>query len=408
VRLSEATNVVINGPSTLQKATTPSSVNPMQHSSHTTVGSEQNTVDATRIVAKRALATFRLENKDADIVVADTKCCCEKKETAKKVDLAAPPKKKTDWVATSVGLLRKSIAGLVLGLHPVVANKAFRSIYCVRQPPGVRQGAAIGDAAPFVLATELSRECFGPDHVGVFILACFTVVISIFGFPTFVMVQLMRSAGLLCSPQCKNNGVGAVLSVDDEDENNDVAFFGPPPLPPSAASRRPSLAGEMQRTGVSWDLDDGAAAEAASLVVVGSPCIAGDAVRLKNPAARGEPEASGDEGDNDTTSETRTRRRRPHKRALTTAVILGRDSGDNDDETVVNSNDNDIFARNPTALGVVHAGLCFRCACIIAFLQRRRDAFDVAHDAKTEPERFQSTCSYRFDSISCLSSITLT
>ena len=151
-----------------------------------------------------------------------------------------------------------------------------------------------------------------------------------------------------------------------------------------------------------------AAAVPASLVVVGSPCIAGDAVRLTNPAARGEPEASGDEGDNDTTSETRTRRRRPHKRALTTAVILGRDSGDNDDETVVNSNDNDIFARNPTALGVVHAGLCFRCACIIAFLQRRRDAFDVAHDAKTEPERFQSTCSYRFDSISCLSSITLT
>ena len=149
--------------------------------------------DSTRVAAKRALAAHRLKVADAaaaEKIAAEKTCCCRrsirkaplKSSTELGADKAA--KTKTDWAATVVGLGRKSIGGFVLMLHPVVANKAFRSIYCVRIAPG----------GPFVLATELSRECFGPSHLGVFILAVATIMISIVGFPIFVMAMLSTSA----------------------------------------------------------------------------------------------------------------------------------------------------------------------------------------------------------------------
>ena len=50
--------------------------------------------------------------------------------------------------------------------------------------------------------------------------------------------------------------------------------------------------------------------------------------------------------------------------------------------------------HKPGWVGPVHAGLCCRCVHLIAFLQRRRDAFVRTHDSKHEPERFQTWSSF--------------
>ena len=277
-------------------------------------------VERTRVSAKSALIAFRLESQEAAAAKLPNESsrglCSRKKKTKapKEIDPDAPPKMKTDWAATGVGLLRKSIAGLVLGLHPIVANKAFRSIYCVRQPPGVSggDGTYMYDVAnaPYVLATELSRECFGPDHLGVFVLACITIGVSIVGFPLFVMMQLCRSGGMC----------GSVV----EDGGDPLPPSPPPPPPPIPEA--PPLSSLQER----------------------DPSIKGKKTKEDAPSA-GRNEAEDDEG---------------------------------------------WVEHKPGWVGPVHAGLCCRCVHLIAFLQRRRDAFVRTHDSKHEPERFQTWSSF--------------
>lgn len=82
-----------------------------------------------------------------------------------------------------VGYLRKTLAGTVLGPHPLVANVTFKSVYCVR-PPSRGEGGAM------VLATDLSKVCFEGEHLPVFILAVVCIVVCIVGFTVATMVAL--------------------------------------------------------------------------------------------------------------------------------------------------------------------------------------------------------------------------
>jgi hypothetical protein len=141
--------------------------------------------------ARRAIAEYRVAAQDAHDTEHNAKCggACRKKTALN--DIGRKRKESRDYVGTAYGLARKACSGIVMIIHPFVANKAFRAIYCIPSPNHHGDQGVV----PMVLAVELTRECFGPDHLPVFILAIVTIIVSIVGFPLFVLFQLSKSAG---------------------------------------------------------------------------------------------------------------------------------------------------------------------------------------------------------------------
>ena len=246
-------------------------------------------------------------------------------------------------------------------LHPVVANKAFRSIYCVR----------IAADAPFVLATELSRECFGPSHVGVFVLAVATIVVSLVGFPLFVMVMLSKSARWwepICpcvaappppppaSPPTANGGVegdSAAEATHRGGEERGAAHSGA--RPPS--TRLSALADEGERATAA----SGGVVATAPTKSRQSACVA-----LSRRCGGAPPRAAAASRGAAALPNIRPLCA-PYRSAPSPSPLRYGRSGKGVDL---------LFTESAGWAGPVSGGVCFRCAFCVACLQRSRSGFE--------------------------------
>jgi hypothetical protein len=174
-----------------------------------------------------AVARFHAEREDA--ATSDKsgrrRCCARTNKKVKaqtpgeKAAANNPARKKVSPGARCVGITRKMLGGTIIILHPLVANVAFRHVYCVQKPGGGEHG----ESKITVLATDLSQRCFDEKHLVVWMLAWATIVVCIIGFPLLVIVSLSRSAGWWRC-QCKPGPV----------ELRRRSTVRPPPLPPGS------------------------------------------------------------------------------------------------------------------------------------------------------------------------------
>ena len=96
-------------------------------------------------------------------------------------------KKKKKSCAPLIGTLRNICAGVVFLLHPLVANVAFRSIFCI----------ALNESSggSLVVAAQPQRECFGAEHTPIFLIAIAAICCSLVGFPVASLITLSVRAG---------------------------------------------------------------------------------------------------------------------------------------------------------------------------------------------------------------------
>ena len=134
---------------------------------------------------------------------ASHELCCRSQHTLKGAGDRLTPRQHGD---RCLGVLRRALAGLVLLLHPLCANFAFQAVHCASHP---------ATGIP-VLAESPSTPCFGPTHVGVFILGAITIVVEVVAFPLFVVLTLATSIGWFDSV-CRKD-VGTHRHYDHEYE----------------------------------------------------------------------------------------------------------------------------------------------------------------------------------------------
>lgn len=92
-----------------------------------------------------------------------------------------------------LGNARKCVGGVVLLLHPLVANVSFRAVHCKQLP--LRASARDGsNSAQFVVASDLGRACFGAEHLPTLILALLAISLCVVAFPISALIRLARSA----------------------------------------------------------------------------------------------------------------------------------------------------------------------------------------------------------------------
>jgi hypothetical protein len=117
---------------------------------------------------------------------APHRLCCRSQHKLKGAGDRLTPRQHGD---RCLGMLRRALAGVVLLLHPLCANFAFQAVHCAPHP---------ATGIP-VLAASPSTPCFGPTHVGVFILGAVTIAVEVVAFPLVVVVTLAVSIGWLDS-----------------------------------------------------------------------------------------------------------------------------------------------------------------------------------------------------------------
>lgn len=252
-----------------------------------------------------------------------------------------------------------------MGLHPLVANVAFRSVYCISSPTKMKSAQL-----EYVLATDFSQACFDIEgHLPVFILAVIVIIVSIVGFPVGSMIQLARVASCFGGSGNNKHSGGGGGGGRHHQLLEDVAAADPPPqgfTPPG----RPVA-----------PLPPPSASSSASGVAEAS---AGD-----------------EESEHDESQEGRTRRkpRRVDAPLPPPPPGGGLDGGGGGRGIVVDSDpdveglrlpeqkqlstDSELFKYGP-----VSGGPCCSCEACIAFLTLSRARFEELHNEKNVPEKF--------------------
>ena len=267
-------------------------------------------------------------------------CCARKKRKSKTQTLAekaaaGPARKKASPGARCVGITRKMLGGTIIILHPLVANVAFRHVYCVQKPGSGEHGRA----KITVLATDLSQRCFDEKHFAVWALAWATIIVCIVGFPLLVLLSLSRSAGWWRC-QCKP----------------DAVELRPPPLPPGSS-----------------DADVNADVNANVNMNTDLELTPADGSRPKRPSARASFFGN----------------------ALT-VMAYGRFDPDG---TMAAAEAAEKARNAPPQIGSpgyedwpgpVHGGLCCRCARCVRCLERSRNSFKTVHESSVHPARAQA------------------
>jgi len=163
-------------------------------------GSGAATKDTAPVEKERAralLLAYRLEFSPHSATAADEKeaereigsdqmkkkrCVYKKKKKTEK------KKKKTGGGGKKArkifGMFRKMLASTVIVLHPLVANSAFKAIHCIQ----------VGSSASWILATAPTVNCFGADHIFLWLLSVIAIAVSIVGFPMYICLALSNTA----------------------------------------------------------------------------------------------------------------------------------------------------------------------------------------------------------------------
>ena len=236
--------------------------------------------------------------------------------------------------------MRKGFAAVIFLLHPLVANIAFKAVYCVANA----KKEWIVAAAPTVM-------CDSVEHVPVYILSMLAIAVSIIGYPLYATIVLTRSAGWCGKIKEKN-------AEEEEEERHE---------------------GD----------DDGKGAVEGIVVA--------NAHGAEGSQARGDAEASGDDDDN--VKHLETLDDNEEEDDVADDLLNGRPGPLNDNVNHLETFDDDKedVADDPLhGPGPLSRALLMRSARCVGFMKKTRKTVNERHNKYSFPQRHHAWASFLF------------